>query len=228
MHRDKTVARILLILSVVHVAVAAPLITERSQGLNEDVTPTSENGINLVGDSPQDLSSVPHMNNEPPTSGTPPSQDHSLPESGTPQLYHDQSLASGPPPSQDATSPASGDSQSHSGPPAGSNDPQLHNTDLSPTGDMVLAKSSAPPPPPKANGLFTDAMKKKLKVVAGFGVLAGFTGGLIYGAHKLIKDPSQEVYVSVFFPPSPADIQLSHNVLTYDLPQPTRWQGSYK
>ena len=268
MHRDKTVARILLILSVVHVVVAAPsIVRQRSLDVDEDVTPTLEKRGNPVDDSPQDLSSVPQMDNEPPTSGIPPTQDHSPLKSGTPQLYNDQPQASGPPPSQDATSPASGDSQSHSGPPAGSNDPQLHNTDWRSTGEMVQGESSAqlesgvpgasvhddmsigsgnsnhawdpwttdfpvgegtpswtpmdqkssvwsetppeseaPPPPPEAKEVFSDAMKKRLKVVAGFGVLAGFTGGLIYSVHKLIKDHSHGAYVSAFFPPTPADI----------------------
>jgi hypothetical protein len=114
MHLDKTLARILLILSVVHVVVAAPVIVrQRSLGVDEDVTPASEKRGN-PGDMPQDLSSVPQMDNEPPTT------------SGTPPPHNDQPQASGPPSSQDDTSPASGDPESHSGPPAGSEDPQLH------------------------------------------------------------------------------------------------------
>jgi hypothetical protein len=281
MHRDKTAARILLILSVVHVAVAAPaIVRQRSLDVDEDVTPASEKRGN-PGDTPQDLYPVPQMDNElPTTSGTPPSQDDPPPESGTPQLHNDQPQTSGPPPSQDDTSPASGDPQSHSGPPAGSEDPQLHDapypwwqhTDWRPTGEIVQGESSAqlksgapgasvhddmssgsgkssyagepwpvdfpvgqgtpswtpmdrkssvwsettpssllePPPPPEANKFFSDALKKNLKLLAGFGaiagVVAGVSTGLYYGLHKPSKDRSHGAYVSVFFLPSLADI----------------------
>jgi hypothetical protein len=49
-------------------------------------------------------------------------------------------------------------------------------------------------------------MKQKLKVLAGFGAVAGVYAGLAYGIDKLIKDHSHGAYVSAFFPPSPADI----------------------
>jgi hypothetical protein len=135
MHWDKTAARIILILSVVHVAVAAPaIVRQRSQDVDEDVTPASEKRGN-PGDTPQDLYPVPQMDNElPTTSGIPPSQDPS-PESGTPQLYNDPTPTSGAPPSQDDTSPAPGDPPYHNDPPAGSKDPQLQSD--SPSGSGV-------------------------------------------------------------------------------------------
>ena len=145
MHRDKTVARILLILSVVHLAVAGPaIVRQRSLDVDEDMKPASEKRGN-PGDTSQDLSPVPQMGNELP--GIPQSQDDPPPESGTPQLHNGQPQTSGPP-SQDDTLPASGDPQSHSGPPAGSNDPQLHDDSSQwrsppgwPNGDVVHGES---------------------------------------------------------------------------------------
>ena len=139
MHRDKTTARILLILSIVHVAVADPaIVRQRFLDVDKDVAPVSEKRGN-PGDTPQDLYPVPQTDNELPTT------------SGTPQLHNDQSQTSGPPPSQDDTSPESGDPQSHSGPLAGSKDPQLHDppyrwwqhTDWRPTGEIEQGESSA-------------------------------------------------------------------------------------
>ena len=280
MRRDKTAARIILILSVVHVAVAAPAIVRQSPlDVDEDVTPTSEKRGNPVDDASQNLYPVPQMDNELPTSGAPPPQDDTRPESGTPQLHNDQPQTSGPPLSQDDTAPVSGDLQSHSGPPAGSTDPQVHDpphplwqhTDWRPTGEIEQGESSAQlesgapasvhddkllgsgksnyegepwptdfpagegtpswppmdrkssvwsesppssllesPPPPEADKFSSDALKKNFKLLAGFGAIAGFVGGvsvgLYYGLHKLSKDRSHGAYVSAFFPPSPADI----------------------
>jgi hypothetical protein len=317
MHRDKTVARIIIIiLSVIHVAAAAPVIvSQRSQEADEDVTPVQENRGN-PGDTPQDLYPVPQMDNEPPTtSGIPPSQDPS-PELVTPQLYNDPTPTSGAPPSQDETSPAPGDPPyNHNDPPAGSNDPKMQNdppsvseahNDLPPTSEILpvhddlpvqpgsgklnrvwqwlnddsgeswshvdsevplwpdsgsklppskppsrLFKLEAPSTPddlpgsgkldrvsqwldgsgeswshvdsevptwpdtgsksppsrlfelkapstPEAKEVFSDAMKQKLKVLAGFGVVAGVSAGLVYGIHKDIKDHSHGEYVSAF------------------------------
>ena len=151
MHRDKTVARILLTLSIVRLAVAAPeLIRQRYLDVDEDVTPAWEKRGH-PGDTPQDLYPVPQMDNElPTTSGTLPSQDDMQPESGTPQLHNDQPQTSEPPPSQDDTSPASGDPEFHSGPPAGSNDPQLQDPPYPswwqhtrPTGEIEQGESSS-------------------------------------------------------------------------------------
>jgi hypothetical protein len=66
-------------------------------------------------------------------------------------------------------------------------------------------ESEAPQAPPEADKFFSDAMKQKLKLLAGFGVIAGVSGGLAYGVHK-INGHSHGAYVSAFFPPFPADI----------------------
>ena len=133
MHWDKTAARIILILSVVDVAIATPAtVRQRSQDVDEDVTPASEKRAN-PGDTPQDVHPVPQMDNVPTTSGILPSQDPS-PESGTQQLYNDPTATSEAPPSQDDTSPAPGDPPYHNDPPAGSEDPQLQSDSPSASG----------------------------------------------------------------------------------------------
>ena len=155
MHRDKTATRILLILSVILVVVAAPaIVRQRFLDIDQDVTPASEKRGN-PGDAPQDVYPVPQMDNElPTTSETSPLQNDPPPESGTTQLHNDQTQTSGSgfPMSQDNTSPASGDPQSDSGPLAGSEDPQLHeapypwrqqHTDWRPTGEIVQGESSS-------------------------------------------------------------------------------------
>ena len=257
MYRDKTAARIILILFVVHVAVAAPVIVrQRSQGVDEVMTPAWEKRGNS-GDTPQDLYPVPQMHNDlPTTSGISPSQDPS-PEPGTPQLYNDLTPTSEAPSSQDDTSPAQGDLPYHDDPPTGSKDPQLqsdppsasgvhsdspltsetlpvHNDLPSGSGEFEhvwrwlndappgevwlhvdsevpswsdsapswLFESEAQPLPPVANQVFSDEMKHKLKVLAGFGAAAGLS---VYNVYKLIKGHYHGAYVSAFVPPSPAD-----------------------
>jgi len=88
MHRDKTTVRILLILSVVHLAVASPvMVRQRSLDVDEDVTRASEKRGNS-DDTPQDLYPVPQMGNElPTTSGILQSRNDLPPESGTAQLH---------------------------------------------------------------------------------------------------------------------------------------------
>ena len=90
MHRDKTVARILLILSVVHVAVATPaILCQRSLDVDDDVTPASEKR-GSSGDTPQDLYPVPQMdNNRPTTSESPQLQSDPPPASGSPPVEVD-------------------------------------------------------------------------------------------------------------------------------------------
>ena len=258
MRRDKTAARIILILSVVHVAVAAPpTVLQCSLDVDEDVTPTLEKRGNPVGDTSQDLYPVPQMDNELPTT------------SSTPQLHNDQPQISEPPPSQDNTS--EDDLQFHND-PSGSEYPQLQSPwsqhrDSGPTGETVQGESSAhleswepvhvyddmsesgmsdhelltdfpgtpssppmnwgssswsesppswllehPSPPPEADGLFSETMKQKLKFLAGFGAVAAVSAGLAYGVHKLIKEHSHHgAYVFAFFPPSPADHNLTES-----------------
>ena len=138
MRRDKTAGRILLILSVVHVGVAAPaIVCQRSLDVAEDVTPASEKRGNSDGDSSKDLYPVPQMDSDLPTT------------SGTPPTHNDPPI-SGATPSQDNTSPASGDPQVHHDPLAGSGDPQHGDpyrwweyTNWRPAGEIVQGESSS-------------------------------------------------------------------------------------
>ena len=60
MRRDKTAARILLVFSVVHVAVAAPaVVRQRSSDVTEDVTPTLEKRVKSDDESSVDSFSFP-------------------------------------------------------------------------------------------------------------------------------------------------------------------------
>ena len=60
MRRDKTAARILLVLSVVHIAVAAPaVVPQRSLDVTEDVTPTLEKRVKSDDESSVDSFSFP-------------------------------------------------------------------------------------------------------------------------------------------------------------------------
>ena len=152
MRRDKATARILLILSVVHAAVATPAIV-RQRSL-EDVTAALEKR----GNSDDESYPSPHMGNDLPlTSGTWPSPDDPPPESGTLQLHNELPQTSEAPPSPDGTPPISGTPQSqddlpvksgalplqHDGPP-GSGTLQPHNDSPSTSG----APSSQDDTPP--------------------------------------------------------------------------------
>jgi hypothetical protein len=159
MRRDKAATRILLILSVIHVAAAAPAtIRQRPLQSTKDVRTALEKRANSDDESSHPL---PRMDNGlPPTSGTLPSQEpapgdpelHSGPpaELGTPQLH------SGPP-AEVSGPPAelSGPPAEVSGPPAElGEDPQLHRlhgdqspgwqhtTNLRPPGEMLQGESS--------------------------------------------------------------------------------------
>ena len=58
-----------------------------------------------------------------------------------------------------------------------------------------------PPKSTLSDKFFNDAMKQKIKVSAGVGVIAGISAGLIYGIHKLVKGTSfSGTYVSALFP----------------------------
>ena len=138
MRQDKIAARILLILSIVQVAVAAPaVVRQRSLDVSKDVTRELET---RGEESSVDLNPVPQMHKAiPPTSGTPLSQDSQLPTSGTPPP-HD-------------TSPAPGDPQSHNYPFR-----WWEHTNWRPTGQTEQGETSsqfepgAPEVPPKTSG----------------------------------------------------------------------------
>jgi len=125
MHRDKTVARILLILSVIHVAAAAPaIVRQRSLDVDEDVRAASEKRGNS-DNTPQGLHPVPQMDNDPPpSSGIPQLDNSSPPASGAP---HDPPPASGTPQLHGDSLTASETSSVHDAPPS-------HESDKPPTG----------------------------------------------------------------------------------------------
>jgi hypothetical protein len=152
MHRDKTLARILLILSVVHVPAAAPaIVRQRSLDVDEDVTPATEKRGN-PGDTPQDLYPVPQMDNDRPSALGTSQLDHDRTSAlGTSQLDHDRTSALGTPqldnnpPSALGTSqldnelsPASGAPHLHNDPPPVSGTPQLDHDRTSALGTPQL------------------------------------------------------------------------------------------
>ena len=132
MRWDKIAARILLILSVVHVAVAAPaIVRERYLDIVKDVTPVFENRGDPVDEpSGRFPPSGPHMGNDlSPALGTAPlqddgqsmsgiqPQDNPLPESGTLHLHNELPATPGPPTAPDDIPPGSGTTESP--PPSG-------------------------------------------------------------------------------------------------------------
>jgi hypothetical protein len=136
MLRDKAAARILLILSVIHVAAASPAII-CSLEVTKDFTAALENRAD------SDESSSPlfsRMDNGLLTSGTLPSQDVTSPapgdpelnndppaELGTQQLRLDQPPTSGTPQVQDDLPPTPGAPPSQNGPLQASGTPQFQN-----------------------------------------------------------------------------------------------------
>ena len=149
MRRDKVATRILLILSVVHVAAAAPtIILQRSVEVTKDMTPGLEKRANSDDESSHPL---PRMDNSlPSTSGTLASQDDTSaspgepelhsdhpPELGSPQLHLDQPPTWGTPQLQDDLPPTPGGPPSLDDPLGASGTPQLHND-----------QPPAPPAPP--------------------------------------------------------------------------------
>jgi hypothetical protein len=156
MRRDKAATRILLILSVIHVAAAAPAtIRKRPLQSTKDVRTALEKRANSDDESSHPL---PRMDNGlPPTSGTLPSQEpapgdpelHSdrpaelsgpPAELGTPQLHNGQPPTPGAPPSQDDTSSASEDPQLHR--LHGDQSPGWQHTNWRPPGGMLQGELS--------------------------------------------------------------------------------------
>ena len=278
MRRDKTAARILLILSVVHAAVAAPaIVCERSPAIAEG-TPASEKRGNSDGETSKDLYPVPQMDsNLPTTSGSPPQEDPPL-KLETPPVHNDSPSTPGTPPLQNDVSSALGNPEVHNEPPARPEEPpqwqaDWQHNDWRPTGEIVQGESSlelesegptvlglppkheylssgsgefdhvwrwldnlpplqegtalksesppsslwddseaprapppAPAPAPETGKVSSDALKQGLKVLGGFGAVAGVSAGLAYGVYKLVKHHSHERYVSTIFHSSPTDI----------------------
>jgi len=190
MHRDKMVARILLILSVVHVAAAAPaIVRQRSLDVDEDVTAASEKRGDS-GNTPQDVNPVPQMNNDQPSA------------SGTAQRVNDPQ-------------PASGASHLHNNPPQ-LHDDSLTASETSSVHDPLLGPaefrdvpyaplSQEPGTPPTNNHLISDENMSRLKFVAAVVAITTALTGFTYWVNK-----DANSYVSAFFHPSSADTELSH------------------
>jgi hypothetical protein len=138
MRRDKAATRIFLILSVIHVAAAAPAtIRQRSLEVTEAVTPGLEKRANSDDESSHPFS---RMDNDlPSTSGILPSQDDTSAAPGDPELHSDPPAELGTPQLQDDLLSTPGAPPSQDDPLPASETPQLHN-DQPPT-------PGAPPPP---------------------------------------------------------------------------------
>ena len=139
MHRDKTAARILLILSVVHNAVAAPeIVRPRFMDVDEDVTPASDNRGN-PGETSQDLYPGPPIYDDwPSTSGAPQLDNDSPLALGTSQLDNDPPPASRTPQLDNDRPSASGTLQLDNDPPPASGAPNLHDDPLPALGTPQL------------------------------------------------------------------------------------------
>ena len=154
MLRDKTTARIVLVLSIANVAVAAPaVVRQRSLDVAKEVTRALEKRVNSDDESSVDLYPVPVPqihNAPPPKSGIPPPQDDQLPTSGTP-------------PPQDHTSPAPGDPQSHDYPFR-----WWEHTNWRPTGAIVQGESSSQlEPGGAANNVGSPKVARRFATSAG-------------------------------------------------------------
>jgi hypothetical protein len=149
MRRDRTAARILLILSVVHLAVAAPpIVRQKHLNVAKDVTPALGKRRNSDDDLPSTSGTrpgPPSQDGLPPTSGIPsgPSLDDTPPGSGTPQSQDDLPPTSGAPPHDDPP-PPSGTSQLSDDPPPTPGAP-LSQDDTSPVSGNPQSHNSDPP-----------------------------------------------------------------------------------
>ena len=126
MRLDKVATRILLILSVVHVAASAPaIIRQKSVEVTKDVATALERRANSDDESSHPL---PRMDNGlPPASGTLPSQDDTSPAPGDPELHSDPPTELGTPQLHIDQPPMPGAPPSQHDPVSASGTPQLHN-----------------------------------------------------------------------------------------------------
>jgi hypothetical protein len=131
MRRDRVATRILLILSAVHVAAAAPaIIRQRSVEVTKDVTAALEKRAKSDDESSHPL---PRMDNIlTPTSGTLPSQDDTSPAPGDPELHSDPPAELGTPQFHDDLPPMPGAPPSQYDTSSALEDPQLHDDDSPP------------------------------------------------------------------------------------------------
>ena len=167
MRRDKTAARILLILSVVHATVAAPaIVRQRHLDIVNGVTPVSEkrgisdeessgpfpqSGPQMGNDLSRTSGTTPSQDDVQPTSEIPP-QDNPLPESGTLQLHNEPQAKPGTPPAPDDMPPGSGTAESQNDLPTTSGSPSLQDDRLAapglPSSDIDQSSTSRTPPLP--------------------------------------------------------------------------------
>ena len=216
MHRDKTLARILLILSVVHFAAAAPaIVRQRSLDVDEDVTAASEKRGNS-GNTPQDSHPVPQMDiDPPPESGTAQLDDGPQPASGASHLHNNPPLVLGTPQLHGESLTASETSSVHDHPPLGPEAfdgsyrfkdvpyaPSSHESDRPPTRaynhrrGYASVRTTQP-----THSLISDQVKVKLQKI---GVVAALAASLVGTGFGLLS------YVFAFFHPSPANTEPSH------------------
>jgi hypothetical protein len=201
MRRDKAATRIFLILSLVHVAAAAPaVILQRSVEVTKDVTPGLEKRANLDDESSHPF---PQMdNNLPSTSGTLPSKDDTSPapgdpklhsdppaELGTPQLHIDQPPTLGTPQLQDGLPPKPGASPSLDDPLPASGAPQLHN-------------DQPPTPPPSSDDTLPGSGTLQLKDET----------SPAPGDPELHSDPPPELGIPQLQPPTSGTPQLQDDL----------------
>jgi len=128
---------------------------------------------------------------------------------GSPQVHGDPLPASGSPQMHDNPPAASGNPQLHDDWLEGFDSSSRSNSDFpiiggssSPSAfgseDLIPVDSEAPQPleseaspsAPETHTFFNDALKKKLKVIAGVGAVAGVLAGGAFGVKKLIKGHS--------------------------------------
>ena len=237
MRRDKIVARILIIFSVVDVVLAAPAAVRQGHlGVAEDVTAALvKRGQNLASTSGK------------PPQLPPPGLVGSMPEGMTPAASDEESYwsssasstsSAGEPlhwPQSEASNAAlkatkASDEESYwsSSPSDSSSEGELlqwpqpgqEGSRLEPPEDSDLffsaASSSAGEPLHLPQPEASNAALKATKAILAMGAVIGISAGVIYGI-KNIQNSSSRGYAPPLLRPSPADNLPSTNILNYDL-----------
>ena len=189
MRRNKTVALILIIFSVVKVVLAAPAgVRQGHLGVDEGVTAASvKRGKNLI-------SSEASTSGEP--SQVPPPE--IIPEDSDAESYWSSSVSS--------TSSAGEPLYLHGG-PGGPEDEEGLPSSRPSTGEPPHLPQSRPGESVSETPNTADRslkLKQELKAVSAMGAIIGISAGVIYGV-KAIKDSSSKRYASPLLRTSPAD-----------------------
>jgi hypothetical protein len=125
--------------------------------------------------------------------------------------------------------PSSSEFDSDAPMPVGSEAPPSMEPEAPPP--LELEAAPAAPPAPEAHTFFNEALKQKLTTFSEFSAVAGASVIITLEIQNLIKahsHGSHGAYVSAYFLPLLPTSNRVTNILTYDLPQSTRWQGSCK